>query len=375
VRREVGAIQSRRRDNAVYTGDVHEADLELTPNEASDLTRVLSAETLAERGWDRAFATVLDETCAEDCLALLVHEAGTELDECWHAIRVATEPTAGKGKTEDAEACAVRDGYLYVLGSQFGKKAGPLSARRSWIARVSEDSIAKALDGGKPDLEVVRLRFALHRAVNDALAEAAVELLPLGPRSRAAYIDATIALGAEQGKRWAGTVTSADHPINVEAAEFRSDGRLLLGLRYPTTADGHPILVELHDADTLFDGAEPRCGNVWVLDGVGDEGAPAGLRGLETRGDDRFDAIVGDLDAAGKSATVLEDHPEGGSAPSEHVRFQLPLTAGGGPVMAERVHGFGELRRVEGIAVDADGHAHYVIDEEGRVALRTLIFD
>jgi hypothetical protein len=354
---------------------VHETDLHLTPNEASDLSRVFGPETLARHGWDRAFATVLDETCAEECVALLVHAAGTELDEGWDAIRVATEPTAGKGKTEDAEACAVRGGFLYVLGSQFGKKAGPLSPRRSWIARVSEEALAEALQNGKPELEVVRLRFGLHRAINDALADAAVELLPLGPRTREAYIDATIALGAEKGKRWAGMVKSSDHPVNVEAAEFRSDGRLLLGLRYPTTADGHPILVELHDAEALFDGAEPRCGNVWVLEGVGSREAPAGLRGLETRGDDRFDAIVGDLDAAGKSATVLEDHPEGGNAPSEHVRFRLPLTAGGGSVSAERVHGFGELRRVEGIAVDFEGHAHYVIDEEGRVALRTLIFD
>jgi hypothetical protein len=354
---------------------MHETDLQLSPNEASDLSRLFGKDTLARNGWDRAFVTVLDETCAEDCIALLVHDAGTELDAGWHAIRVATEPTAGKGKTEDAEACAVRDGYVYLLGSQFGKKAGPLVARRSWIARVSEEALADAVDGGKPELEVVRLRFGLHRAVNDALADAAIELLPLGPLSRAAYIDATIALGAEQGKRWAGAVTSADHPVNVEAAEFRSDGRLLLGLRYPTTAEGHPILVELHDADTLFDGAEPRCGNVWVLENIGDRDAPAGLRGLETRGDDRFDAIVGDLDAAGKSATVLEDHPEGGNARSEHVRFQLPLTAGGGSVSAERVHDFGDLRRVEGIAVDFEGHAHYVIDEEGRVALRTLIFD
>jgi hypothetical protein len=264
---------------------------------------------------------------------------------------------------------------VYVLGSQFGKKEGPLTARRSWIARVREDALAGAVDGGTPELEIVRLRFSLHRAVNDALADAAVELLPLGPRSRAAYIDRTIALGAEQGKRWAGAVTSADHPINVEAAEFRSDGRLLLGLRYPTTAAGHPILVELHDAGMLFDGAEPRCGNVWVLEGSGSREAPAGLRGLETRGDDRFDAIVGDLDAAGKSATVLADHPEGGNAPSEHIRFRLPLTAGGGSVATERVHDFGELRRVEGIAVDFEGHAHYVIDEEGRVALRTLILE
>lgn len=355
---------------------MHETDLQLTPNEASDLSRVFGAEALERHGWDRAFATVLDETCAEDCVALLVHDAGYALDDGWSAIRVATEPKAGKGRTEDAEACAVRDGYLYVLGSQFGKKAGPLIARRSWIARVSEEALADAIDnGGKPELEIVRLRFALHRAINDALSDAAVELLPLGPRSRAAYIDGTIAVGAERGKRWAGAVTSADHPVNVEAAEFRADGRLLLGLRYPTSADGHPLLVELHDADALFDGAPPRCGNVWELEDVGSRAAPAGLRGLETRGDDRFDAIVGDLDAAGKSAIVLEDHPEGGNAPSEHVRFRLPLTAGGGPVSAEHVHGFGELRRVEGIAVDFDGHAHYVIDEEGRVALRTLIFD
>jgi hypothetical protein len=354
---------------------VHETDLQLTPNEASDLSRVFAPETLERRGWDRAFVTVLDETCAEDCVALLVHDAGTELDEGWSAIRVATEPTAGKGKTTDAEACAVRDGFVYMLGSQFGKKGGPLEARRSWIARVSEEALAGAVEDGEPELEVVRLRFGLHRAINDALAAAQVELLPLGPRSRAAYIDGTIALGAEQGKRWAGTITSADHPVNVEAAEFRSDGRLLLGLRYPTTADGHPMLVELHDAAALFDGAEPRCGNVWVLENVGSREAPAGLRGLETRGDDRFDAIVGDLDAAGKSATVLEDHPQGGKADSEHVRFELPLAAGGGSVRCEHVHHFGDVRRVEGVAVDFEGHAHYVIDEEGHVALRTLIFE
>jgi hypothetical protein len=354
---------------------VHETDLQLTPNEASDLSRVFAPETLARRGWDRAFVTVLDEAPAEECLALLVHMAGTPVTEGWEAVRIHAEPTTAAGKTEDAEACAVRDGRLYILGSQFGKKEGPLAARRSWIARVQEEALADAIAGTTAQLEILRLRFALHRAVNDALAQAAVELLPLGPLSRAAYIDATIALGAEKGKRWAGRVTSADHPINVEAAEFRADGRLLLGLRYPTTAEGHPILVELHDVDTLFDGAEPHCGNVWVLEDAGSAEAPAGLRGLETRGDDRFDAIVGDLDAAGKSATVLEDHPEGGNSPSEHVRFQLPLTAGGGSVGCERVHGFGELRRVEGVAIDSERHSHYVIDEEGRVALRTLILE
>jgi hypothetical protein len=356
---------------------MHETDLRLDPNEASDLCRVFTPEVHARHGWDRAFLTVLDEASAEDALALLVHAAGCPLDEGWEALRVHAEPDSGARRTEDAEACAVRDGYVYALGSQFGKKAGPLSARRSWIARVSEESLEAAIDGGKPVLEIARLRFGLHRAVNDALAAAQVELLPLGPRARAAYIDATIAAGAEGRKRWAGRVTSADHPINVEAAEFRADGRLLLGLRYPVTADGHPLLVEIHDVESLFDDPDalPRAGSVWWLETAGSSAAPAGVRGLDTHGDDRFDAIVGDLDAANKSATVLEDHPEGGRAESEHVSFSLPATAAGGPVAAERLHGFGAIRRVEGVTVDHEGHAHFVIDEEGHVALRTLVIE
>ena len=123
-----------------------------------------------------------------------------------------------------------------------------------------------------------------------------------------------------------GGVQPGDQPINVEAAEFRADGRLLLGLRYPVTADGHPLLVEIHDVESLFadPDALPRAGAVWWLENVGSAAAPVGFRGLDTHGDDRFDAIVGDLDAANKSATVLEDHPEGGRAASEHVRFALP---------------------------------------------------
>ena len=356
---------------------MHETDLQLSPNEASDLGRVFGPELLARHGWDRAFVSVLDEAPAEDSLALLVHTAGAPLEDGWKAVRVHADASSSAGRTEDAEACAVRDGRVYVLGSQFGNKSGPLVARRSWIARVREEALAGVAGGGRVEMEIARLRFGLHRAVNDALAAAAIDLLPLGPRARAGYIDATIALGAADGKRWAGRITSADQPINVEAAEFRVDGRLLLGLRYPVSTGGHPILVELHDVEQLFEDPDsvPRCANVWVLEDVGSAEAPAGLRGLDTQGDDRFDAVVGDLDAAGKSALVLEDHPEGGNAASEHVRFSLPLTAGGGSVTSERVHHFGDLRRVEGVAVDAEGHTHYVLDEEGHVALRTLIFE
>jgi len=55
------------------------------------------------------------------------------------------------------------------------------------------------------------------------------------------------------------------------------------------------------------------------------------------------------------------------------VRFELPLLAAGGDVTTETVHDFGDVRRVEGLVVDDEGHRHYVLDEEGRVALQTLV--
>jgi hypothetical protein len=327
---------------------------------------------LEPRGWDRAFVTVLDEAHAEDALALLGHEAGAEPGEGWHAERIHLEPGSGAGKTQDAEACARRDRHLYMLGSQFGSKRGPLSPSRSWIARVPEAALGA--DGAAP-LEVARLRFGLHRAVNDALGRSRIELIERGPLITERYIDATIARGAAESKRWAGRITAADHPINVEGMEFRANGRLLLGLRYPVSADGHPLLVELDDVQALFSApdAVPACSRVWELENAGDRDMPMGIRALHTGGDDVFDAVVGDLDAAGKGATVLADHPAGGRAASRHVRFSLPLRAGGGAVTAETVHEFGGIKRVEGIALAADGHAHYVIDEEGHVALRTLL--
>jgi hypothetical protein len=227
---------------------VHETDLHLEPNEASDLCPVEPPGLLAQRGWDRAFVTVLDEAHAEGALALLGHDAGAEPGEGWHAERIHLEPASGTGKTQDAEACARRAGHVYMLGSQFGSKAGPLNPSRSWVACVPEAAL-------------------------------------------------------------------------------------------------------------------------------GDRDAPMGIRALHTEGDDVFDAVVGDLDAAGKGATILADHPAGGRAASRHVRFSLPRAAGGGAVQVDTVHEFGSIKRVEGIAVAPDGHAHYVIDEEGHVALRTLLLE
>ena len=83
---------------------MHETDLQLSPNEASDLSRVFNPETLAAQGWDRAFATVLDEASAEDALALLDEQATTR---ALAPVREGGEPTTAR--QAPATAVAARD--------------------------------------------------------------------------------------------------------------------------------------------------------------------------------------------------------------------------------------------------------------------------
>jgi hypothetical protein len=353
---------------------MHETELRLVPGHASDLCPLLAPEVLTRHGWDRAFVTVLDEAPVEDAIVVLGHGAGSHPGEDWHAIKVRAKATRAKGRTEDAEACALHDGWVHLRGSQFGAEQGPLEARRSWIARVREGDLAKAAGRRRLRIEVARLRFGIHRAVNDALAASQTDLVALGPATREAYIDATIALGAKKGKRWSGRVRSSDHPIGVGGADFRSDGRLLLGLRYPVSGQGHPMLVELDDVDTLYRerGSVPTCTNVWVLEDMGSAEQPVAVHALRGEGSDRFNAVVGDLDGPGKGATILADHPEGADVVSMHVSFELPLVAAGGSVATERVRDFVEGSGVEGVAMSGDGNAHYLVDADGHAALRTV---
>jgi hypothetical protein len=306
----------------------------------------------------------------EDSVALLGHAAGAPLGSGWSSHRLHFTPERDHGRTEDAEALAFRDGLVYVIGSHFGKKEGPLQPRRQFIARFPQEELEEGVHGARPPLEVARTRFRLHRAINDALLAAGLPLFALGDGARAAFIDATIERGERGEKRWAGLVRPGDLPVNIEGAAFRPGGSLLLGLRFPVTADGHPLLVELPDVDLLFAEEEvvPRCGPVWCLHDVGSPEEPAGVRALHGSGEDVYQLIAGSLDAEGKDSVLLEDHPEGGTARSAHWRFTL-----GGP--ARRLHDFGELGRVEGVADGPGGHALYVVDEEARVDLRFLLVD
>jgi hypothetical protein len=357
-------------------GELHRIDLDLAPNEASGLLVVEHQPILDQHGWDRAFWVVLDEGVVERCIAVIGHRRGTPFGGGWSIDRLKAAPLANAGRTEDCEALARHDGWVYVLGSHFGSKAGPLQPRRGFVARFREHDVQPGPGGPSVALQIARPSFLLHRLINDALVEYGVDLAPLGPRAREAFIDATIKRSRSKGKRWADLVREGDYPLNIEGAAFRPDGVLLFGLRFPTAADGRPLLAALAGVQALFepDLGSPTVRGFWVLDAVGRGGAMAGVRDLTVRGDE-LHVVTGNLDAREKGSVVLEDHPEGAETVSTHWMLPLPTGNGCGELAAERVREFPDLPRIEGISADADEVFFYVSDEdEGvRICHTTLV--
>lgn len=349
---------------------LHTVDLDLHPNEASDLLPVESDELLRAHGWHLAFWTVLDEGCVEDSLAVIGHTRGSSPeDDAWEIVRPRFRVTDNAGRTEDAEACTRLDGWVYVVGSHYGSKGGPLETKRAFLARFRETDLAGDLEGSRPEMQVARNKFRLHRAVNDALRAFGPPLLAPGPTVRERFVERTRRDGPRGAAR---RINDGDVPLNVEGATFDAHGSLLLGLRYPVTADGHPIVAELAGVETMLDDerAAPVVRRFWVIENVGTHDAPTGIRALHRRGDE-LHVITGSLDATGKGSALLEDHPAGGQAQSAHHCFVLPGNRDGGAVEAELVQPF-DLHNVEGLASDPQGYFYYVTDEDDRVRVRYM---
>jgi hypothetical protein len=336
-------------------------DLSVAGNEASDLLPVHSRDVLAAYDAHRAFWTVLDEGPIEDCLALLIER----IDGSWRAHHVVVDAGAECGRTEDGEALAYVDGWVYVIGSHFGSKGGPLRPKRAFVARFREVDAA----GGRVDMVVVRNKFRLHRAVNDALAASAITPLPPGDRVRHRFIVETLARGTTRAKSWVSRLADDDLPLNVEGAAFTASGTLLLGLRFPVTDRGEPILVEVDGVAGMFDDDPrtwPRVLGAYALTGVTPRGVLTGLRGMYVDRAGRYHAVIGSIDAVGKGSVLIEDHPEGGDVACRHVRFELPSS--GHVAGAELVADLAPLRNVEGLA-EVDGTRYYVTDEDHRVGI------
>ncbi|HSK95777.1 MAG TPA: hypothetical protein VK891_04090, partial [Euzebyales bacterium] len=266
---------------------------DLGPNEASGLETFFNQRVLADHEWDVAFWAVLDDVDVREAIGVIGHRFGEPLDRGWSAERLHATTPEELGKTEDAEAVCHHRGWVYVFGSHFGKKAGPLQRKRQFVARFDEDGVVDAFGGDPVELEVrhTGLHDGLHRVINDALAERGVDLLAPGPKVRAAFCETDDDRPDDMRPR------DGDQPINIEGAEFLADGTAFLGLRWPVTADGRPLVIAMAGIPEWFeDGDLPRVSAVHVVDAVGDGGTLAGVRDLSIA-TGRLHVVTGNIDS------------------------------------------------------------------------------
>jgi hypothetical protein len=326
-------------------------------NEASALLRLHNAAFLKSRGWDLGFWIVSDELEVREAVAALGRKSSGE----WEVVSLKmTDGNPATSKTcEDCETLARAGNRVYIFGSQFGAKEGPLEPKRHFIARFNEALLE--IDKPSVGVDVVRRPFAIHRLVNDALRAAEIETLPLDPEEHDALVASVVREGKKRRKSWRKLVREDDVPVDVEGSAFIDGGLLLLGLRYPVTADGHPILVEIEGIDRLFEekAAPPEVTAVRILEDVGSRRRPAGVRELDAFAG-HVHVITGALDKQVRGKL--------GAAPSEHWKFRVPSSAAA--VEAKLVHSFGRGATVEGIALEGD-RAWYVHDDE-QIRLETL---
>ena len=354
---------------------LHQLQLNLHPNEASGLLAVEDEALLEAHGWEFAFWAVLDEGEIEDCVAVIGHRRGAGIAEGWEIERLHAEPIGDAGKTEDAEAVTRQGGWIYIFGSHFGSKDGPLQPKRGFVARFREADVGNATQDPAMGMEISRESFLLHRLINDALKAQGPDLIPLGPSSHEALIAATIRRGEKENKRWSGLVREDDYPVNVEGAAFRESGSLLLGFRFPVSSGGRPVLVEIEGVERLFEPGDalPEVRGFWVADAVGREGDVAGVRDLailRTGRGEELHLVTGNVDSRDKDSVLIQDYPGGHNTVATHFRCTLPPDAHSGTLEVEFVREFPNLPRVEGIAIAEGDRFFYVTDEDEGVHLR-----
>jgi hypothetical protein len=169
-------------------------------------------------------------------------------------------------------------------------------------------------------------------------------------------------------------VREGDYPINVEGTAFRADETLLLGLRFPVSAEGLPILVGLEGVERLFGPGDglPSVTGFWVVDALGQGGTIAGVRDLALSGSgggEELHLVTGNIDPRDKGSVLLQDYRGGEETVATHFRCALP-GGSSGSLAAEFVREFPALPRVEGIAITDDERFFYVTDEDEGVHLR-----
>ncbi len=325
-------------------------------DEASALLGLQSAAVLAELEWDVGFWVVSDERDGAASIAALGRRrrgARWQVVPLRARARRNARRKATRKRTQDAETLARAGSWVYAFGSQFGSKEGPLEPSRHFVARFNEALVRLRGDRLAADIEVARRPFLLHRLVNDALRDAGLRLLEPAAEVRREFVAPPRKNASRKGKRWAALLRDDDLPVNVEGATFLPGGHLLLGLRYPVTADGHPVLVELAGIDRYFDRPRqpPDVVAVRVLESAGSRDAPAGVRELDCQGGE-IHLITGNLDSRPEESALVAAVAGAERAPGEH--WAVPLVQGteGPRSLAGRlVRRFDRSARVEGLAL------------------------
>lgn len=340
--------------------------VDVGPNEASGICPISSPIALEARGWDQGFWVILDDTSVAEGIVAVGRKQGDE--GSWEALPL---PVAAGDHpdTDDGEDCLRIGEWVYVFGSHYGSKEGPLEQERQFVARFREAQLAE----DEVDLHVVCTEFRLHRLINDALAASDTEIFPLAEQARTALVGGALDVERDEPGDRDQRIEPDDQPINIEGAALRFDtGGVLVGLRVPTSAAGHPLLVEVDGLERLFEpgGELPTAKGVWEVPGIGNPSVPAGIRGLAEGADGAIEALTGNLDSTGKGSVMIAAHPEAALARSAHFRLNLPGNRRSGEAEAELVREFPGFSRIEGIARDPSGRFFYVIDEEEHVDLR-----
>lgn len=353
---------------------MREIVLDEPASEASSLLAIRNSALLEAEGWDLAFWTCSDEDPVEEALGILARRRDRDdnaPDGGWEHRRIKKVSLPVQRKTEDCEALARQGDWIYVVGSHYGAKGGRLEPGRHFIARFNEAQIAGKLKDTHLEIEIARGTFKLHRLLNDGFRSSGLQLLQRG-KNEQKTLRRTLRKGEKDGKKWAERLREDDWPLNVEGAEFRDSGNLLLGLRYPVTVDGHPILAEVAGVEKLFQDPpeEPTLLRFWVLGNVGNADEPRGIRALDRRGRE-LHVITGNLDSLPEESAVVQDHPEGKDVPAQHHRFTLPRmqVRSSGLIQAKLVGDIQGETKVEGLFVDNDGDVCYVIDDK-KIRLR-----
>jgi len=294
-------------------------------SEASSLLAIDAPEVLSSLGGNAAWWTCHDEGDLDAMVSVVI----VDHDDEWSVRPISLD--RNEEEQTDAEAMARIGDSVFVFGSSFTDKSGDVDRRRAFVARFSESSAI----AGSGAVDILDVGSALVDLVATALV--GIELL---------------------------ATDGVDGLVNIEGSGFVGDD-LVLGLRWPVSADGQPLLVILSDAASVFTAADWSIEALETLEAtalVVDVGAspkrPAGVRGLTTV-DRSIHLVVGqtERDLAAKKVKA---------AAARHVQVTRAVD---GAVEVSDVEHFEGFRKVEGVAPAPDGAWLYALDDEDAVVL------